>query len=90
MPARKAHVNVAEAKRSLSELLGRVAYGRESITILKRGRPMARLVPVDPQTGGALADFKGWLADDDPFFEVMDRILAERHARPARVVRRRT
>ena len=45
---------------------------------------MARLVPVDPQTGGALTDFKGWLADDDPFFEVMDRILAERHARPAR------
>lgn len=88
MSARKARVNVAEAKRSFSELLGRVAYGHESITILKRGRPMARLVPVDPQARRPLADFKGWLSDDDPFFEAMDRILAERHARPARVLRR--
>lgn len=89
MSARKARVSVVDAKRSLSELLGRVAYGGESITILKRGRPMARLVPVDPQARRSLADFKGWLDDDDPFFEVMDRILAERRARPARVLRRR-
>jgi tRNA(fMet)-specific endonuclease VapC len=39
-------VSVAEAKRSLSELLSRVAYRGESIVIVKRGKPVARLVPV--------------------------------------------
>ena len=37
-------VNVAEAKRRLSDLLGRVAYSGESVLITRRGRPMARLV----------------------------------------------
>jgi prevent-host-death family protein len=82
-------VSVVEAKKSLSELLGRVAYGHESITILKRGRPMARLVPVTSRPRPSLADVKGWLPDDDPFFAIMDEIVAERHARPARVLRRR-
>ena len=43
-------VNVAEAKKRLSDLLGRVAYGGETVLITRRGRPMARLVP--PETTG--------------------------------------
>ena len=39
------NVNVAEAKKQLSELLGRVAYRGEQIVIRKRGKPLARLVP---------------------------------------------
>ncbi|MFQ5792907.1 MAG: type II toxin-antitoxin system Phd/YefM family antitoxin, partial [Acidobacteriota bacterium] len=37
-------VNVADAKRQFSDLLGKVAYGRETIVITRRGRPMAKLV----------------------------------------------
>ena len=79
-------MSVAEAKKSLSQLLGRVAYGQESITILKRGRPMAQLVPVTDRRRPALADVKGWLDPKDPFFVIIDQILAARHARrPGRV-----
>jgi prevent-host-death family protein len=77
-------VNVAEAKKSLSELLGRVAYGRETITIVKRGRPMARLVPVSSENSAALADVKGWLDNNHPFFKNIDKIVAERHKRRPR------
>ena len=84
MAPRFSRVSVAEAKKSLSQLLGRVAYGQESITILKRGRPMARLVPVTNQRRRSLADVKGWLGPKDPFFAVMDQILTGRHMRRPR------
>ncbi len=85
MAPRSSRVNVAQAKKSLSELLGRVAYGQETITILKRGRAMARLVPVSEQTRPPLSEVKGWLKKKDPFFRIMDEILAARHAhRPRR------
>ncbi len=72
-------VNVADAKRRFSDLLGRVAYGRETILITRRGRPMAKLVPVDAESEKkGLAALRGWLADDDPFFEIMKGIEAER------------
>jgi len=72
-------VSVAEAKKSLSELLGRGAYGRETITIQKRGKPMARLVPVAKPPVGHLADVKGWLPNDDPFFTYIEEIVRNRH-----------
>jgi prevent-host-death family protein len=42
---------VTEAKAKLSELLRRVIEG-ESILILSRGRPIARLTPVSPAAVG--------------------------------------
>ena len=84
MRSKLSRVNVAEAKKSLSELLGRVAFGKETITIVKRGRPMARLVPVPPEDRGSLADVKGWLGDDHPFFKNIEEIVAERHKRRSR------
>ncbi len=39
-------LNVAEAKKRLSDLLGRVAETGETILITRRGKPMAKLVPV--------------------------------------------
>jgi prevent-host-death family protein len=72
-------VNVAEAKRRLSDLLGRVAYGGESVLITRRGRPMARLVPPEPpEAGEGLAGVRGWLEDQDPFFDRVDRAVAAR------------
>lgn len=42
-------INVHAAKTQLSRLLERVAQGEE-LVIAKAGRPVARLVPVEPPT----------------------------------------
>lgn len=73
-------VSVAEAKRSLSELLSRVANQGESIVIAKRGKPLARLVPVSSKRRTRLADVRGWLKDSDPFFAAVEEIINDRHA----------
>jgi prevent-host-death family protein len=41
-------VNVHAAKTHLSRLLARVAAGEE-VVIARAGRPVARLVPIDPR-----------------------------------------
>ena len=72
-------VNVAEAKRRLSDLLGRVAYGGETVLITRRGRPMARLVPPgEVGEGQGLAAARGWLEADDPFFAAVEMAIATR------------
>lgn len=80
-------LNVAEAKRRFSDLLGRVAYGGETILITRRGRPMAKLVPVGPQEPGHLADVQGWLDNEDPFFGEIDSIVEARAEHSPRVLR---
>jgi len=80
-------INVADAKRHFADLLGRVAYGGETITITRRGKPMARLVPVDADTATPhIADVQGWLEDDDPFFTTIDTIVAERETHHPRAL----
>ena len=80
-------MNVAEAKRHFSELLGRVAFGGETILITRRGRPMARLAPPDEQQAHPHpADMEGWLEENDPFFEEIDRILTQRLAHRPRIL----
>ena len=81
-------INLAEAKRRFSDLVGRVAYGGEEIVIARRGRPVARLVPLRP-AAPHLATVAGWLPDDDPLFAALDRIAAERGRHVPRVARRR-
>jgi prevent-host-death family protein len=71
------NMSVAEAKKHLSELLGRVAFGKEEFIITKRGKPMARLVPAEENLT-RLAEAKGWLDEGDDFFRIMDRIVEER------------
>lgn len=46
--------------------------------ITKRGRPMAKLVPVDSPARQHPAKVKGGLNKDDPFFQAVDKIIAER------------
>ena len=85
--AKEAAINVAEAKRQFSDLLGRVAYGGETILITRRGRPMARLVPPDqPASVVHPADIDGWLAEDDPFFAEIDAIVRARARHRPRVL----
>jgi prevent-host-death family protein len=71
-------VSVADAKREFSDLLGRVAYGGETVLITRRGKPMAKLVPVEREERETRFSGVGWLDDDDPFFEIMDQIVAAR------------
>jgi prevent-host-death family protein len=60
-------VNIHEAKTHLSRLLERVRAGEE-IIISKAGKPVARLVPVEPakpeKRKPGLYKGKAWIADD--------------------------
>ena len=82
-------MNVADAKRYFSDLLGRVAYKHETITITRRGKPMAKLVPVGPDDEQRhMADAKGWLDDDDEFFTAITTVVADRQTHRPRVAKR--
>lgn len=59
-------VNVHEAKTHLSRLLERVERGEE-ITIARAGKPIAKLVPIEPRkTRGMWGKYKGqiWMSED--------------------------
>ncbi len=79
-------VSVAEAKSRLSDLLGRVAYGDTRIVITKRGRPVAELVSPRTETRAPRA----LLDHDDPFFAIVDGIVAARGEHPPRASGPRT
>jgi len=79
-------INLAEAKKHFSELIGKVAYGNERILITKRGRPMARLIPAEQPTRH-LGDVKGWLDEDDPFFDEINQIVQARKKHTPRLIR---
>jgi prevent-host-death family protein len=72
-------VSVAEARKSFSDLLGRVAYAKETITICRRGKPMAKLVPITAEKPAPHpADVRGWLDEDDAFFATLNAIRIRR------------
>ncbi len=79
-------VNIAKAKKHFSELLGQVAFGKKHILITKRGKPMARLVPAD-EIDTHLREAKGWLEDDDPFFDAIDGIVKDRGKHVPRILK---
>ena len=70
-------INIAEAKKHFSELIGQVAYGKKRLVITKRGKPMARLVPIE-ESVRHLSDACGWLEDNDPFFQTIESVVADR------------
>jgi prevent-host-death family protein len=77
---------IAQAKARLSELIGKVAHAGQTVVITKRGRPVAKLVPVDELERPHLGKAKGWLDENDPFFDAVDKIVAERgQHRPRKV-----
>lgn len=78
-------INVGEAKKRLSEILGLVAYRKERIIITKRGKPLAKLVPLEEETQH-LAQAEGWLDEKDEFFGIMDRIVQGREKHTPRVL----
>jgi len=87
-------VNVGEARRRFSELLGRVAYKGERFVIQRRGKPMAALVspqdlerleqePVAPR--GLLAAVGAW-ADFAELDQVVEEIYRQRERAQDRTV----
>lgn len=69
-------VNVYEAKSRLSALLNEVEHG-SSVVIARAGRPIARLIPYEPEqrtprAPGSMAG-KIWMAPD---FDVIDEEFA--------------
>lgn len=79
------NVSAEKAKRAFSELLGRVAVGKESFTITRRGKPVAVLAPTAPAEG--LQTLKGWLDNDDSFFGDIKKIIRDRKNHKPRSVR---
>jgi prevent-host-death family protein len=61
-------VNVHEAKTTLSRLLAQVEAGEE-VTIARRGRPVARLVPYEPHGRRQPDVLKGKVVIPDSFFD---------------------
>jgi prevent-host-death family protein len=70
-------MGVAELKRRFSELLGRVELKREAFVVMKRGRRVAALIPLDQAFAarreteavgpgrGLLAAVGAWVEHDD-------------------------
>jgi prevent-host-death family protein len=66
-------INIAEAKAKLSELLDRALAGEE-VVIARAGKPLVRLVPVEPRQPRKKGAWRGWAADipTEVFLEPMD------------------
>jgi len=85
------NISVADTRRHLAEILGKVAYGGKDFLITKKGRPMARLIPatqakLPDKRPATLGDIKGWIEDDDPFFRHLEIIRKEsRRLKPKNV-----
>ena len=81
-------IGVGEAKAHLSEIIERVRGEEVIVTITRHGRPVACIVPVSLAPARKhLAEARGWLADDDPFFETMREVTANRRRHRARATR---
>ena len=84
-------VTLSEAKAKLSELIGRVHFGRERLTITRKGKAVALLSPVgEEDTEGAsegLIRAKGALADADAALdEMIEAIYRQRDRATGREV----
>jgi prevent-host-death family protein len=75
-----AEVNVHEAKTHLSRLLLRVAGGEE-IVIARAGKPVARLVPIDPKPQRVIGQDEGLFEVPEDFDAPLpDKVLALFHS----------
>ncbi|MGH2351193.1 MAG: type II toxin-antitoxin system Phd/YefM family antitoxin [Chloroflexota bacterium] len=78
--------SIAEARAHLSELVNKVAYGRERIVLTSRGRPKAALVSLDDVASLEDLSVKVQRVDSLPALEEADRFVEqlsqERHGVP--------
>ncbi|MCX5858364.1 MAG: type II toxin-antitoxin system prevent-host-death family antitoxin [Proteobacteria bacterium] len=72
-------MNIAEAKKYFSDLIGRVAYRRETITIARRGKPVAKIIPFGPEPAPRhLVEAVGRIAAPPDFHRTMEKIVSGR------------
>ena len=69
------HMGAREARAKLSEVMGRVHYGGETIILENSGKPMAAVIPLET--------YERMVAERDARFAVLDRIRAKLPAVPA-------
>ena len=82
-------VSIGRVKRDISDLVNRVAYGRERIVLTSRGKPKAAIVSMDDlecleqeEIGKSLARWGSWLAESD---RLAADIMARRRDKPLNV-----
>lgn len=73
----KNEISIAEAKAHFSDIINRVVYGHEQIVITRRGKPVAI---ISATSGKGLASIKGWLPENDSFFQNLQKIEKKRHS----------
>jgi prevent-host-death family protein len=69
-------LNLYEARTQLSKLVDRAAAGEE-IVIAKAGKPMARLVPLEPRRPRKSGFLKGRIRIADDFDETPEEIIRD-------------
>jgi len=79
-------VPIGQAKRDISELVNRVAYGDEKVILTSRGKPKAALVSIADyerlrreQVNERLAYWQAWVAESA---KLSAEILARREGQP--------
>ncbi len=84
----KQTVSIADAKKHLSDLLGKVAYGKESITITKRGRPIAEIIPIEKREKPKhIVDVVGKIVAPRDFTQALEKIIADRKKHKPRLLK---
>ena len=63
-------ISATDLVRSLGDVLARIRYRRESFIVERNGRAVARIVPVDMESGTVGEALAAWVADaaEDPSF----------------------
>ncbi len=82
--ATETQVSIGQVKRDISDLVNRVAYGREQIVLTSRGKPKAVLISIEDfqrlqQKPRQDDQWEAWLAESDA---LAAEILARRGGRP--------
>ena len=74
--SQKATVPATEFKAKCLELMDRVAEGRDTYVITKRGKPVAKLVPADPPERDSIF---GCMTDQTAFVGSLDLTVISDH-----------
>ena len=82
----KKEITVADVKKHFSEVIGTIAYKKESVVVTKRGNPVVEIIPVS-KTKATLGAVSGWLEPNDAFFEIMDTIVSDREMHIPRIIK---
>jgi len=81
----KETVSIADAKKHLSDILGKVAYKGERITITKRGKPIAEIVPLGEKKPRHIVEVVGKIVAPEDFTKAIENIISQRRRLKPRI-----